>query len=146
MRASRQTELQRSQPIHVVCSWLGNSPRVAQRSYLLTTNSDFEKAIQGGIADVGANRQEPEVDEAKHRGNIKNLGESITLKADGEGFEDLSVLQGKLDISSEAARKAARLPIEVLLLELWQSATDSARLQALEILQQNSTSQDSQHG
>ncbi|MFN7730406.1 MAG: hypothetical protein ACK5OB_00790 [Pirellula sp.] len=26
MRASRQPELQREFPIHVVCSWLGNSP------------------------------------------------------------------------------------------------------------------------
>ena len=35
MRASRQTELQREFPLHVVCSWLGNSPRIAQQSYLL---------------------------------------------------------------------------------------------------------------
>jgi len=32
MRASRQTELQREFPLHVVCSWLGNSPRIAQLS------------------------------------------------------------------------------------------------------------------
>jgi hypothetical protein len=30
-RASRQTELQREFPLHVVCSWLGNSPRIAQQ-------------------------------------------------------------------------------------------------------------------
>jgi hypothetical protein len=28
MRASRQTELQREFPIHVVCRWLGNSPQI----------------------------------------------------------------------------------------------------------------------
>jgi integrase len=44
MRASRQTELQRVFPIHVVCSWLGNSPRIAQQSYLLVTEDDFAKA------------------------------------------------------------------------------------------------------
>jgi hypothetical protein len=44
MRASRQTELQREFPIHVVCSWLGNSPRIAQQSYLLVTEDDFAKA------------------------------------------------------------------------------------------------------
>jgi len=44
MRASRQTELQREFPIHVVCSWLGNSPQVAQQSYLLVTEDDFERA------------------------------------------------------------------------------------------------------
>jgi hypothetical protein len=41
MRASRQTELQREFPIHVVCSWLGNSRRIAQQSYLLVTEDDF---------------------------------------------------------------------------------------------------------
>jgi hypothetical protein len=44
MRASRLTELQREFPLHVVCSWLGNSPRIAQQSYLLVTEDDFAKA------------------------------------------------------------------------------------------------------
>jgi hypothetical protein len=52
MRASRQTELQREFPLHVVCSWLGNSPRIAQQSYLLVTEDDFAKAA--GVAKVVA--------------------------------------------------------------------------------------------
>jgi hypothetical protein len=32
----------------VVCSWLGNSPRIAQQSYLLVTEDDFAKAA--GVA------------------------------------------------------------------------------------------------
>jgi hypothetical protein len=28
----------------MVCSWLGNSPRIAQQSYLLVTEDDFAKA------------------------------------------------------------------------------------------------------
>jgi hypothetical protein len=44
MRASRQTELQREFPIHVVCSWLANSPRIAQQSYLLVTEDDFARS------------------------------------------------------------------------------------------------------
>jgi hypothetical protein len=44
MRASRQTELQREFPLHVVCSWLGNLPRIAQQSYLLVTEDDFARA------------------------------------------------------------------------------------------------------
>jgi hypothetical protein len=42
-RASRQTELQREFPLHVVCSWLGNSPGIAQQSDLLVTEDDFAK-------------------------------------------------------------------------------------------------------
>jgi hypothetical protein len=45
MRASRQTELQREFPLHVVCSWIGNSPRIAQQSYLLVTEDDFTRAV-----------------------------------------------------------------------------------------------------
>jgi hypothetical protein len=51
MRASRQTELQREFPLHVVCSWLGNSPRIAQQSYLLVTEDDFAKAAGANTAD-----------------------------------------------------------------------------------------------
>jgi hypothetical protein len=36
---------QREFPLHVVCSWLGNSPRIAQQNYLLVTEDDFAKAI-----------------------------------------------------------------------------------------------------
>ena len=50
MRASRQTELQHEFPLQVVCSWLGNSPRIAQQSYLLVTEDDFAKAA--GVAKV----------------------------------------------------------------------------------------------
>ena len=39
-----KTELLREFPLHVVCSWLGNSPRIAQQSYLLVTEDDFGKA------------------------------------------------------------------------------------------------------
>jgi hypothetical protein len=46
MRATRQTELERSFPLHVVCSWLGNTESIAKKSYLLVTERDFQKAIQ----------------------------------------------------------------------------------------------------
>ena len=49
-RANRQMELQREFPLHVVCSWPGNSPRIAQQSYVLVTEDDFAKAA--GVAKV----------------------------------------------------------------------------------------------
>ena len=45
LRASRETELSQAHPIHVVCDWLGNSPRVAAEHYLRVTESDFQKAL-----------------------------------------------------------------------------------------------------
>jgi hypothetical protein len=44
MRASRQTELAESYPIHVVCEWIGNSRAVAQEHYLTVTDAHFLKA------------------------------------------------------------------------------------------------------
>jgi hypothetical protein len=50
MRASRQTELQREFPLQVDCSWLGNSPRIAQQNYSQVTEDDFARAA--GVAKV----------------------------------------------------------------------------------------------
>ena len=46
LRASRETELVESYPIQVVTSWLGNTPSVAMRHYLMTTDEHFETAIK----------------------------------------------------------------------------------------------------
>ena len=47
LRASRQTELAQSFPLHVVCGWLGNSAPVAMGHYLQLTDADFMRAIGG---------------------------------------------------------------------------------------------------
>lgn len=47
MRSTRQTELEAEYPTHVVCGWLGNSPRIAHRHYLKTTQADFDTAATG---------------------------------------------------------------------------------------------------
>ena len=53
LRASRETELAAEFPIHVVTSWLGNTPSVAQKHYLQTREEDFERAAKCG-AESGA--------------------------------------------------------------------------------------------
>ena len=45
LRASRETELAREYPIHVVTFWLGNTPRIAMKHYLMATEEDFSKAM-----------------------------------------------------------------------------------------------------
>ncbi len=47
LRASRQTELADQFPLHVVTDWIGNSPDIADRHYLKTTDEHFRKAIAG---------------------------------------------------------------------------------------------------
>ncbi len=47
LRASRQTELCREHPEHVVCCWMGNSKAVARENYLQVTDADIQRAAQG---------------------------------------------------------------------------------------------------
>ena len=44
LRASRETELAKIHPIHVVCSWIGHAAAIAQKHYLQVTDADFERA------------------------------------------------------------------------------------------------------
>ena len=48
LRASCETDLMKTNPIHCVCSWLGNTPTVALRHYLQVLETDFEQAAGGG--------------------------------------------------------------------------------------------------
>lgn len=44
LRATRQTELAEQFPAHVVCSWIGNTERVAQNHYLQATDDHLKTA------------------------------------------------------------------------------------------------------
>jgi hypothetical protein len=38
--------------MHVVTAWLGNSPKIAMKHYLIVTDMDFEKALQNPVHEV----------------------------------------------------------------------------------------------
>ena len=60
LRATRQTELTRDFPIHVVCEWLGNSKLIAQEHYLRVTDDDYVKALQNPVQQaLESGRNEP---------------------------------------------------------------------------------------
>ncbi|MBY0587248.1 tyrosine-type recombinase/integrase [bacterium] len=46
LRATRETELAESFPLHVVCAWIGNSPTIAAKHYLQVTDEHFDRAIR----------------------------------------------------------------------------------------------------
>ncbi len=48
MRSSRETELVKNHPLHVVTAWLGNTPKIAMKHYFQVTDDDFAEAIGGG--------------------------------------------------------------------------------------------------
>jgi integrase len=44
LRSTRETELMETFPAHVVCAWMGNTPKVAAKHYLQVTDEHFAKA------------------------------------------------------------------------------------------------------
>ena len=47
LRSTRETELMERFPTHVVCAWIGNSPRIARRHYLQITKDHITQAVSG---------------------------------------------------------------------------------------------------
>ena len=47
LRASRETDLAREYPVHVLESWLGHSTKIASKHYLMVTDDDFNLATEG---------------------------------------------------------------------------------------------------
>jgi integrase len=97
LRSSRETELARDFPIHVVTAWLGNTPTIALRHYLLTTDAEFERAAGGKTRtekavqipvqqaqETGGNEEQPE------NGNreISKENETLQLGATSQSGED----------------------------------------------------------
>ncbi len=82
LRATRQTELEENFPSHVVCAWLGNSPRVARVHYLQVTDEHFERAIAA---------DEKSAQKAAH---TAAESEEMARKPEGIENENTPVLQG----------------------------------------------------
>ncbi len=84
LRASRETELAQDHPLHVVTSWLGNSPRIALKHYLQVTDADFERASQGG-AESGARAAHFQAQHA-HAGSRQKTQESGATPGERAAF------------------------------------------------------------
>lgn len=50
LRATRETELASTLPLHVVTAWCGNTPTIALKHYLMTTDDHFEQAASLDVA------------------------------------------------------------------------------------------------
>jgi len=60
LRATRETELADSFPIHVVCAWIGNSQPVAAKHYLAVTDAHFALATAEGASAANGATTRPE--------------------------------------------------------------------------------------
>lgn len=52
MRATRQSELASTYPLHTVCGWMGNTKAIAAGHYLQVTDADWQRAV--GLGDQAA--------------------------------------------------------------------------------------------
>ena len=102
LRASRETELAAEHPIHVVCEWIGNSPRVASEHYLRVTDADFDKAAINAADKKGEPPGEPScAPDGSQNGNPPGAASSslllqIVLKAlENGGYEQLAATVSK---------------------------------------------------
>jgi hypothetical protein len=53
LRATRETELLAHYPAKDVTSWLGNSPDVANKHYVMTMQASFDRAVTDGASITG---------------------------------------------------------------------------------------------
>lgn len=60
LRATRETELTKEFPIHVVCAWIGNTEMIAAKHYLQVPDHYFESAAKGGAESGARAVQSPE--------------------------------------------------------------------------------------
>jgi hypothetical protein len=44
MRSSCESDLVKRHPLHMAARWLGNTPRIAEKHYLITSDADFNEA------------------------------------------------------------------------------------------------------
>jgi len=73
LRASRQTELEQVFPTYVVCKWMGNSPKVAAKHYLQTTEDHFDQAVQNPVQQTSAtSRNAPLYAPTRHEKTPRN--------------------------------------------------------------------------
>ncbi len=92
MRASRQTELEREHPLHVVCAWLGNTERIAKKSYLLVTSEDIQRA-QSAAQNPAQFDSKVAQNQAQHRARTEGASNKESLRNTG-GTAGLPVNSG----------------------------------------------------
>jgi integrase len=49
LRSTRETELAETYPMHVVCSWIGNTEAIAAKHYLQVTEDHFNRALHNPV-------------------------------------------------------------------------------------------------
>ena len=90
LRATRETELAESYPMHVVCAWIGNTQAIAAKHYLQVTDEHFQKAAQNAAqqaAEMGGKGKQPKPATPIIAGDFHALPTYAGLEVGDEGLE-----------------------------------------------------------
>ena len=90
LRASRETELAETFPVHVACAWIGNSKPVALEHYLQVTDDHFRQAIRSGSEAAQNAAQYPHVLGGSGQQSHK---ETPVIPEEYEGLRDCTPVQ-----------------------------------------------------
>ncbi len=93
LRASRETELAKVYPIHVVCAWIGNTARIAAKHYLQVTEDYF--TLAGGKSGAKSGAREAQVPTQQPSAPIRTDSQESTEADDGR--EDMLVGAGECE-------------------------------------------------
>ncbi len=103
LRASRETELARNNPIYHVVSWLGNSIPTAAKHYLQVTDSDFERAAMGN-AESDALATQPEAEPVRMKSRLV-LESQVNLSSEPGVVDDAKSDAPKVRTATHRVRK-----------------------------------------
>lgn len=150
LRASRETELTESHPLHVVCYWLGNSAEVASRHYLQVTEDHYasalksaqQKAQQNGPASGGAQQKaqhenQPGEGAKKAENPAKPVVCGAMLGTDQYPLGEANNLEnsaGKAAIENGAQQKAQQIGHLQRLIDSWPRLSEQQRERILAIV------------
>jgi integrase len=106
LRSSCETELAAEHPIHVVCEWIGNTPKVAAEHYLRVTDADYDKANGKAAksAGMGAGTK------AQDRAQGHTPPQAATLRKIIANVLKEKGLDAKPSVISELAARVAKYP------------------------------------
>ncbi|MFM9965339.1 MAG: tyrosine-type recombinase/integrase [Planctomycetaceae bacterium] len=152
LRASRQTELAKTYPARVVCSWMGNSEAVAGEHYLHTTESDFPKALENPGQNPGRAAAEmsessgtvrpagnPETQKPRHFRGIHSLSDTCTTnQLPGQGTNlceisrEIQAVDGQGDSQSDSLGGVVD-PRLARLIEVWPALDDDVKAEIVRL-------------
>lgn len=90
LRASLETELLQRFPLHVVTAWLGNTPKVALRHYLMVTEDHFAAAVRGGLETGGAGAAQKAAQQMRATG-CNALQPAPSVEMEGKALQQLAL-------------------------------------------------------